>query len=124
MHRIIITIIILIIVVVVVVVVVIGSSSTPPSENITEQIVGHNYPPEALQSYDSFRAYITEFCEKTDNKRLMLNNAFGDTKCSSYYPCNFHQRVQCLPNLYFSYYHQTCVPYTQSDCFLNPDLYQ
>lgn len=118
------TIIIVVFVVTFVVAMLIENTLSAPSEVESVRDVGHPYPPWALESYENLRAYIAEICENTDNVRYSLNNPFGIHRCRTYYTCNFPQLVTCLGGLYFSYYHQGCVSYTKSDCYLDPNLYQ
>ncbi|UXX41859.1 hypothetical protein [Psilogramma increta granulovirus] len=121
MHK---TVISIVVMVVIVVSVLIGISLFKFSPSEIKHQVGYDYPKEVLQSYDKFRKYLNEICLRTDNQKLMLNNPFGKNKCFSYYQCNFNQQIQCFSDTFFSYTQQACVPYNQSDCFLNPDLYQ
>lgn len=118
------TIIIVVFVVTFVVAILIENTLNTPSEVESVRGVGHPYPPRALESYENLRAYIADFCRRSNNILYSLNNPFGTEKCYTYFACDSESRLSCFSDLYFSYYHQGCVPYTESDCYLDPNLYQ
>ncbi|AKS25393.1 Clas50 [Clostera anastomosis granulovirus B] len=118
------TIIIVVFVVTFVVAMLIENTISAPSEVESVRGVGHPYPPWALESSENLRAYIANFCRRHNNTQYTLNNPFGTQRCYTFYACDSEVRLSCFSNLYFSYYHQDCVPYTESDCYLDPNLYQ
>nr|ARX71395.1 hypothetical protein EREL_056 [Erinnyis ello granulovirus]ARX71525.1 hypothetical protein EREL_056 [Erinnyis ello granulovirus]ARX71915.1 hypothetical protein EREL_056 [Erinnyis ello granulovirus]ARX72045.1 hypothetical protein EREL_056 [Erinnyis ello granulovirus] len=110
--------VIIFVVVVIVVMVLVGtsSSSTPPPDDIRILGVPHKFPPAALQSNDNFLAYKNSLCEKADSY-YTINNPFGTFRCFTYYWCMDDIRMSCFSNFFYSYYHQDCVPYEESDCY-------